>query len=196
MSVCLFCVCVVLRVGSGIATGWSPVQGVQQTAYRIKKLKNLPRPNKGLYSNNNNDNNNDNNKVIIIIIKGPPRWSSGHSSWLQIQRPWFDSRRYQVLWEVVGLEQGPLSLVSTTEELLERKSSGSGLGNRDYGRRDPSLWPCGTLYPQKLALTSPTSGGRSVGIVRARTQATELIKRTSLWVQLRSYWKEKVAVPV
>jgi hypothetical protein len=29
------------------------------------------------------------------------------------------------------------------------------------------------LYPQRLALTSPTSGGRSVGIVRSRTQATE-----------------------
>jgi hypothetical protein len=35
----------------------------------------------------------------------------------------------------VGLEQGPLSLVSTIEELLERKCSGSGLENRDYGRR-------------------------------------------------------------
>ena len=29
------------------------------------------------------------------------------------------------------------------------------------------------LYPQKLALTSPTGDGRSVGIVRARTKATE-----------------------
>ena len=29
------------------------------------------------------------------------------------------------------------------------------------------------LYPQKLALPSPTSGGRSVGIVRSRTKATE-----------------------
>ena len=29
------------------------------------------------------------------------------------------------------------------------------------------------LYPQKLALTSPTGGGRSVGIVRVRTNATE-----------------------
>ena len=29
------------------------------------------------------------------------------------------------------------------------------------------------LYPQKLALTSPTGGGRSVGIVRVRTKATE-----------------------
>jgi hypothetical protein len=37
----------------------------------------------------------------------------------------------------VGLERGPLSLVSTTEELLERKRSGSGLENRDYRRRDP-----------------------------------------------------------
>jgi hypothetical protein len=38
----------------------------------------------------------------------------------------------------VGLEQGPLSLVSTTEELLQRKSSDSGLESREYGRRDPS----------------------------------------------------------
>ena len=29
------------------------------------------------------------------------------------------------------------------------------------------------LYPQKLALTSPTGGGRSIGIVRVRTKATE-----------------------
>jgi hypothetical protein len=38
----------------------------------------------------------------------------------------------------VGLERGPLSLVSTIEELLERRSSGSGLENREYCRRDPS----------------------------------------------------------
>jgi hypothetical protein len=74
----------------------------------------------------------------------------------------------------MGLERGPLSLVSTTEKLLERKSSGSGLESREYGRRDPSRWPRGTLYQQKLALTSPTSGGRSVGIVRSRTQPTEV----------------------
>jgi hypothetical protein len=73
----------------------------------------------------------------------------------------------------VGLERGPLSLVSTLEELLERKSSGFGLEIREYGRRDLSRWPCGTLYPQKLELTSPTSGGRSVIIVLSRTQATE-----------------------
>jgi hypothetical protein len=75
----------------------------------------------------------------------------------------------------VGLERGPLSLVSTIEELLERKSSGSGLENREYGSRDMPLWLRGTIYPQKLVLTSVISGGRSVGIVRSRTQATEFV---------------------
>jgi hypothetical protein len=65
----------------------------------------------------------------------------------------------------VVLERGSFSLVSTIEELLGRNRSGSGLENRDYGRGDPLRWPRDTLYPQKLALTSPTSGGHSVGIV-------------------------------
>jgi hypothetical protein len=71
-------------------------------------------------------------------------WSSGQSSLLQIQRSGFDSRCYQIFWEVVSLEWGPLSLVSTTEELHERKSSGSSLESREYGRRDPSCWLRGT----------------------------------------------------
>jgi hypothetical protein len=104
----------------------------------------------------------------------PPMWFSGRSSWLQVQRAWFDSQRYQIFWEVVGLERGPLSLVSTIEELFRRKRSGSGLENREYGRRNPLRWPRGTLYPRKkLTLTSPTNGGRSVGILRSRTLATE-----------------------
>jgi hypothetical protein len=36
----------------------------------------------------------------------------------------------------VGLERGPLSLVSTIEELLGRKSS-FGLEDREFGRGDP-----------------------------------------------------------
>jgi hypothetical protein len=55
----------------------------------------------------------------LVLRQGLPLWSSGQSSWLQIRRPWFDSRHYQK--EVVGLERGPFSLVSTTEELLDRK---------------------------------------------------------------------------
>jgi hypothetical protein len=55
--------------------------------------------------------------------------------------------------------------LTTTTELLGRKSSVSGLDNLEYGRRDPSQWPRDTLYQKKLALTSLTSGVRSVGIV-------------------------------
>jgi hypothetical protein len=69
MDICLrlFCVCVVLCVGSGLATGWSPVQGVLQTVYRIKKLKKRPRPNKGLYSHT--ERKNDNGQLDIWIIE-------------------------------------------------------------------------------------------------------------------------------
>jgi hypothetical protein len=88
---------------------------------------------------------------------------------------WFDSQRYQIFWDVVGLEWGPLSLVSTIEELLGKKSFGLGLESRKYAERDPSRWPCGTLYPQKLSLPSPTSGDRPVGIVLSRNQATEFV---------------------
>jgi len=57
---------------------------------------------------------------------------------------------------------------------LNEKSSGSR-------SRKQRLTAVGTLcadhvtpfYPQKLALTSPTGGGRSLGIVRVRTKATE-----------------------
>jgi hypothetical protein len=73
--------------------------------------------------------------------------SSGRSLW---RGPGFDSRCYQIFWEVVGLECCPLSLWSATEELLGINSSGSSLENREYGRRNPSRWPRGTLYPQKV----------------------------------------------
>jgi hypothetical protein len=110
---------------------------------------------------------------LSILQSWPPLWSSGQSSWLQIQRSGFDSRGYQSFWEAVGLERGPLSLVNTIEESLAWNSSGSGLENREYGRRDPSRWPRDILCPQKLALTLPTIGGHSAGIIRSRTKATE-----------------------
>jgi hypothetical protein len=75
----------------------------------------------------------------------------------------------------VGLERGPLSLMSTIEELLERNSSGSSLENQEYGCGDPFGWPHDSLYPQKFAVTSPTSGGRSAGLVCLRTKATEFV---------------------
>jgi hypothetical protein len=52
----------------------------------------------------------------------------------------------------------------------------SGLENRDYSRRGiRRAYHATPLYPQKLALTSPTSGGRSVGIGSSRTKVTELV---------------------
>jgi hypothetical protein len=56
--------------------------------------------------------------TLTLIIKRPSLWSSGQRSWLQIRRPGFDSRHYQKK-KVVGLERGPLSLGSTTEEILD-----------------------------------------------------------------------------
>jgi hypothetical protein len=109
---------------------------------------------------------------VIYIYICPPLWSCGQE-FLAIDP---EARvRFPALTEkkAVGLERGPLSLLSTTEELLGRKSSGSCLEIREYCVKDPSRWPRGSLYPLKLALTSPTDDGRSVGIVRSRTQATE-----------------------
>jgi hypothetical protein len=108
------------------------------------------------------------NRIYICYVEEsrPLLWSSDQSSWLQIQESGFDSRRYQIFW-VVGLERGPLSLLSTIEALLGRTSSGSGqkaqntvVGIRHADHATPS-------YPQKLAITSPTNGCRSVGIVRS-----------------------------
>jgi hypothetical protein len=113
--------------------------------------------------------------VLYLLVK--TLWPSSQSSWLQIQRSGFDSWRYQIFWEAMGLKRGPLSLVSTIEEVLERKSSGSGLEIREHGRRDPSRCPRRTFYPQMFAIISPTSGVRSVGIVRSRTQATEFFSK-------------------
>jgi hypothetical protein len=67
-------------------------------------------------------------------------WYSGLGSRLQIQKSGFDSRRYQIIWEVVGLERSPLSLVSITGELLERKRSGSGLEIEITAVGDPPRW--------------------------------------------------------
>jgi hypothetical protein len=58
-----------------------------------------------------------------------------------MQRFGFDSRFYQIFEEVVGLERGPLGILSTIEELLGRNSRGSRLKIRKYS---PELLP---FYP-------------------------------------------------
>jgi hypothetical protein len=112
-------------------------------------------------------------RLCVLVVR-----VSGYRS----RDPGFDSRRYQIFW-VVDLERGPLSLVSTIEELFGRNSSGSSLGNREYHRGDPLRWPLDILYPKKSTLTSPTSGDCSVCIVLLRTKVTEF--------SLKKYSSEK-----
>jgi hypothetical protein len=73
----------------------------------------------------------------------------------------------------VDLKRGPLSLVSTTEELLDRKVAApvQKIDNTAVEIRHADH--VAPLYPQKLAITLLTSGGRSVGVVRSRTQTME-----------------------
>jgi hypothetical protein len=75
--------------------------------------------------------------------------------------------------KVVGLERGPLSLLSKTEELLDRKvvarvykieNTAVGIRHADH---------VALSIRKVLAITSPASGGRSDGIVRSRTQIKE-----------------------
>ena len=76
------------------------------------------------------------------------------------------------LWIVPGFI---FELCSLLRSYLNKKSSGSrsrkqrltAVGTRCADHVTP-------LYPQKLALTSPTGGGRYVGIVRSGTKATEV----------------------
>jgi hypothetical protein len=57
----------------------------------------------------------------------------------------------------MSLERGPLSLVSTIEELLERKSSDSGLESRNYGRRTYSCLCSGHCLTPVVCATLRTT---------------------------------------
>jgi hypothetical protein len=100
-------------------------------------------------------------RLCGLVVRAPGYRSRGSG---------FDFRRYHIFWEVVGLEQSPLSLVRITEELLEWISSGSGQENQINGRGIRCAGHTTPSIRKKLALTSPTSGGRSIGIGRLRTK--------------------------
>jgi hypothetical protein len=70
--------------------------------------------------------------------------------------------------EVVGQECGPPSLVSKIEKLFGRKSSVSGLENLEYDHCAHHTTPS---ICKMLTVTSPTSGGHLVSIVRSWTKA-------------------------
>jgi hypothetical protein len=70
--------------------------------------------------------------------------------------------------------------VSTNEELLGKRVAAPAKKTEitavEIRRADHD-----THYPQKLVLISPASGGHSVGTVRSRTKATELLV-TLVWI--------------
>jgi hypothetical protein len=79
---------------------------------------------------------------VLVHELLPPLWSSGQRSWLHIQRPGFDFRLYQIFWEVVSLNRGTLSLVSTIEELLERKIAAPVEKTEITAKGDPARRLC------------------------------------------------------
>jgi hypothetical protein len=116
------------------------------------------------------------NSIRIIQCnkkEGPPLWSRGQSSWLQIQRSGFDFRSYQFFLRSSGSGTGSTQPCEYNWGATWQKSIGSCLEIREYGLWGSSRWPRITLYPQNLALTSQTSGGRSVSTVSSRTHVTE-----------------------
>jgi hypothetical protein len=113
--------------------------------------------------------------IIPFYFVGPPLWSSGQSSWPQIQR----SRvRFPALPDFLrnsGSGTGSTQprednwgTISRKQRLRSRKPKLTTVG---YSLR----WPRDTLYALNLALTSPTSGGCSLGIVRWPTEAPEFV---------------------
>jgi hypothetical protein len=78
----------------------------------------------------------------------------------------------------VILELGPLGLVIIIEELLERKSSSTGLENRDQGRRGSSALTARHPFlstKTNIGTNFADKGRRTVCIVRSQTQATDFV---------------------
>jgi hypothetical protein len=93
---------------------------------------------------------------IMVITVRLPLWSGVQSSWLQIPEL-SDFLRSN------GSGMGVTQPCGGNWGAAWMKDSGSCLENRDYRSWRP--FALTTQHPQKLALTSPTSGGRLVGVV-------------------------------
>jgi hypothetical protein len=118
---------------------------------------------------------------MFLSKQRPPLWSSGQNFWLQIQRSrvWFPA-----------LPDFLRSSVSIIGELLEWKNSRSG------SRKSRLLAVgirCADHATPSIRKSWPTSGGRSVGIVRLLTRATEfsffsVSMPTTYFAKIITFW--------
>jgi hypothetical protein len=113
--------------------------------------------------------------VIIKLVRAltSPLWSSGQSFWLQIQKSWV---RFPALPDFLRSSGAGNGSTQPREDnwgatwkkkvaapVYETRLTTVGIRCADHAT--PSI--------RKIGTTSPTSGGRLVGIVRSRTKATE-----------------------
>jgi hypothetical protein len=107
-------------------------------------------------------------------VQRPPLWSNRQRFWLQFQRSRVRFPALPDFLRSTGSGTGPTQPVwGQLRSYLSEKVAAPVKKTEINGRGDSLRWPRNTLYQQRLALTSPTGGGRSVGIVRLRTTATE-----------------------
>jgi len=94
-------------------------------------------------------------------------------------RLWKTGNLFEILKKKFSKFYSPSKHVAVNEVIVKYK--GRVIFRQNIPKTQQRLTDVGTrcadhvtpLYPQKLTLTSPTGGGRSVGIVRVRTKATE-----------------------
>jgi hypothetical protein len=91
------------------------------------------------------------NNMDFMVMPFPAVWIKfGFIKALSSYRfsgPGLESRPYQIFWEVGGLERGPLSLVRTIEELLEKKVAAPVYKTKINERGNSLRWSRNTLYP-------------------------------------------------
>jgi hypothetical protein len=97
---------------------------------------------------------------------------------LDIEKAFDIKWHYGLLYKLSGTEISAACIIMLTFFITARTFKVSvedeaGIENRDYGCSGSATLTM--RHPQKLTLTSPTSGGRSEGIVRSRTKATGLV---------------------